>query len=124
MDVILSWSSFIIIILCSLIFPLRIMLKYSKFNSLNILVKLYYILRKYHKILGFISIFISLIHCRISQNSTGIRSSFGAFLLILLISLALTYKLRKLLGPKWLSIHRFLTIILLLGVMFHSFIEF
>lgn len=124
MDILLSWSSFIIIILCTIIYPLRIIIKYLKLDSSIFIKKVNYILRKNHKILGILSIILVFLHCRVSHRITNIRSGFGIFLLILLILLLLSYLLRKYLGNKWILIHRFLSLILFLGVMFHSFIEF
>jgi DMSO/TMAO reductase YedYZ heme-binding membrane subunit len=60
----------------------------------------------------------------ISARATGESSILGATLLVLLILLALTFFLRKLLGRHWKRIHQILAAILMAIAIYHSLIEF
>lgn len=124
MEAVLSWGSLVLVVLLSIIYPLRVLK--SKFNlSINHpLSRLNSFLRIAHKKLGGFSILWVWMHCSVSERNTGTDSYIGILLLIMLILLALSYPLRRIVGEKWMLIHRLLTVALLLGSVFHSFVEF
>lgn len=124
MEAFFSWGSTVLVLLLSVIYPLRIIKTKYKLAEKHPVSRWNDFLRKAHKKLGILSIVFVWMHCSVSGRSTGVDSGIGVFLLILLVLLALSYPLGRLIGSKWMAIHRVLTVILLLGTIFHSFFEF
>ena len=124
MTSLLAWGSAILILLLCCIWPLRLICANYKLKKSHSLGKLNHILRKAHCPLGFASIAAVYLHCRVAFHTTGQRSLLGAFLLVVLIALALTGMLRRVIPKHWMRFHQILTVLLVIGTLFHSFIEF
>lgn len=124
MEAFFSWGSAVLVLMLSVIYPLRIIKTKYKLAEEHPVSRWNDFLRKAHKKLGILSIVFVWMHCSVSGRSTGVDSGIGVFLLVLLVLLALSYPLRRLIGSKWMAIHQVLTVILFAGTIFHSFFEF
>lgn len=124
MNIILAYGTTFLILLSSSIYPLRKLTKHFNLLTEYGLYKIYYSLRRHHNILGIVSIFATFLHCRFSYSITKQHSLLGSFLLIVLIMIVLTFYLKKRFLRRWLLMHKVLSIVLILGIIVHVFIEF
>ena len=124
MEAFFSWVSGVLVLMLSVIYPLRVIKMKYKLAEEHPVSRWNNFLRKAHKKLGILSIIFVWMHCSVSGRGTGADSGMGVFLLVLLVLLALSYPLRWLIGNRWMAIHQVLTVILFIGTIFHSFFEF
>ena len=115
-----AWGTTAIILLCAGIFLLRVVIKRNKLSRDHFLCKLNRRLRRCHKFLGVLAIVFAFMHCSISERAAGLSSDLGEAMLILVILLALSYCLRKLLKHHWIKIHRILTALLMACFVVHA----
>lgn len=82
------------------------------------------LLRKLHKPLGLAVLAIAALHgilCFVREPHEIVSHITGIIPWILMLCLALTFYARKNLKSKWLSTHRFLSIVLCITTVFHIF---
>lgn len=123
MNLAFAWISTVCVFFLCVTFPVRILLK-NKFSKSFFLKSVNSFLRKIHKPLGIVTIIIVFIHCRISFESTGLRSFIGVVLLLLLLIITFSYFIRKIISGVWLKVHQALSLILVLISIYHIFLEF
>lgn len=120
LNIVFAWLSLAIIVLLCSLFPISKLLE-NKNDQNHSMSRLKYYLKKLHKPLGVVIIFIMLIHGRLSGQRPGIEA-----ILILLISIMLlcSYCLRRKLPKGWKKMHLALTVFLLVAIIIHLFIAF
>lgn len=123
-NIVLSWLSAALVVLLMIIWPLRLLCTKSRFKDNRTLKKLWRVLRKIHAPLGIITTVIVFMHCSVAERATGINSLVGAILLVCMLGLCMTWFLKRLMPRYWLMLHRGITIIMFVALMFHGFIEF
>ncbi len=123
-NVILSWLSAALVLLLMVIWPLRLLCTKSRFKNNRVLKPIWRVLRKIHAPLGIITTVIVFMHCSVAERATGVNSLVGAILLVCMLALCLTWFLKRLIPRYWLILHRGITAIMFIAMMFHSFIEF
>lgn len=109
------------IVLLSIIYPLRKVCRKNRLPPNHILRKANNQLRKFHKELGVCVIFLIIAHCKISSQKLGVN--LGTFCLTITIFLFVSYLLRKRFRKTWLKIHRQLTVVLWVGIILHTVID-
>lgn len=124
MHILLSRLSIILLLLLAMNYPFRKICAKYRLTKEHPLKKAHQWLQKQHKLLGFASIAVVFAHCHIAEQATGSQSAIGHGLIFLLISLALTWLLRKFLKKCWMFIHRILAAILLILSICHAFLKF
>lgn len=115
-----AWLPSVLILLLSVIYPLRLYIKRKQLPPKNLIFKVNKLLRKVHKKLGVLAIALTFLHCRFSSQKLGIN--IGTICLVLLILLWCTYIFRKQLKRKWIVLHRLITVSLVLTLIAHILI--
>ncbi len=123
-NVVLSWLSAALVLLLMVIWPLRLLCTKSRFKNNRALKAIWRVLRKIHAPLGIITTVIVFMHCSVAERATGVNSLVGAILLVCMLAMCLTWLLKRLIPRYWLILHRGITVIMFIAMMFHSFIEF
>lgn len=115
-----AWLPAVLILLLSVIYPLRLYIRRKQLPSNNLIFKVNKLLRKIHKELGVLAIALTFLHCRISSQKLGMNT--GTICLVFLILLWCTYIFRKQLKRKWIVLHRLITATLVLTLIAHILI--
>ncbi len=123
-NVVLSWLSAALVLLLMVIWPLRLLCTKSRFKNTRALKAIWRVLRNIHAPLGIITTVIVFMHCSVAERATGVNSLVGAILLVCMLAMCLTWLLKRLIPRYWLILHRGITVIMFIAMMFHSFIEF
>lgn len=117
LNIIFAWIAALSVLLLSIVYILR---KMSFNNKEGTLFKWNQKLRKYHKEIGMIAIFSSVVH--------GFYSSFkiiswnkGTFAWLLIILLGLGYMVRKNLKGTWAKSHRLMALMVWILLVLHIF---
>jgi uncharacterized protein with FMN-binding domain len=116
-DILSARINLVLIIALSIIFVLRIAAKKNSGRMQKFLARLNAYLRRYHKFLGILVIFVGLGHGILSSESVW-SFNFGTLCWVLTILLAVSWWWRARL-KKWLAYHRILAILLLTAVFWH-----
>lgn len=124
MNFILAWVSGLCVLLLCVIYPIRMILKKYKLSERHWIRRANRFLRRKHKTLGIVTVVVVFLHGRIAFHNSGIRSIVGVVLLLLLVLISLTYCFRYKLSGKWIKAHRILTLILIILMVYHMFLEF
>jgi len=117
LNIIFAWIATLSVLLLSIVYILR---KISWKNKEGSLFKWNQKLRKYHKEIGMVAIFSSVVH--------GFYSSFkilswnkGTFAWLLIILLGLGYMVRRNLKGKWAKSHRLMALMVWILLVLHIF---
>jgi hypothetical protein len=123
-NIVLAWLLAVLVVLLMAIWPLRLLCTKGKLKG-NVGVKRFrQILRKIHATLGIVTTIIVFMHCRLAEEVTGETSLAGAILLACMLGLCITWFIKRFMPKLWLTLHRGITVIMFLAMIFHSFIEF
>lgn len=120
-EAIIAWLMAAGVLLASVIYPLRRICAARRLPTSHPLCRVYHALRTLHKPLGVCMIPLTFLHCRLSSQKLGIN--LGTLCLLLLVTLFITYAIRKLLKGRWLRLHRALTATLWMLITLHIFID-
>lgn len=112
-----AWLPAICILLLTIIYPIRIFYNHKRLLKTSMIFKANKYLRKIHKQLGILTIIFTFIHCRISSQKLGLN--IGTICLSFLLILLATYIFRKQLKKYWISIHRLVTVLLIIILVLH-----
>lgn len=119
----LAWISILLVLLTSIIYIMRVILKSrkSKHNNKSSLLKtINKKLRKHHKFIGIILIITGVLHGYFSSQEV-LSSNLGTVSWVLSILLGLSFMFRKSFGKwkGWMFYHRLLTVSFILMIVFH-----
>jgi hypothetical protein len=121
---ILAWLSAALCVLLAVIWPLRLLCTKGRFKNSRAMKQTRRMLRKIHAPLGIVTTGIVFMHCSTAESLTGKDSVVGVILLVCMLALCLTWLLKRMIPRHWLMLHRGVTVIMFLAMIFHSFIEF
>lgn len=117
-NVLLAWISTVSLILLSIIWVLKISLKKGYISKDSYLANINKSLRKKHILIGYIFLLSAFGHGMLSSYSL-FSINFGTIGLIIGFVILETFSNRVSLGKKWMSIHRQLTLVLLVITVVH-----
>lgn len=117
-NILFAWISTTSLILLSIIWLLRIAQKKGYINRDRDLAKINKFLRKKHISLGYIFLISAFFHGMLSSYSL-FSFNFGTIALIIGFLILETFNSKVTLGKKWMSMHRHLTIILIVLTIVH-----
>lgn len=117
LNIFFAWLLSVCILGLSIIYPLRLYCHKKKLNTTSCIYRANKFLRKIHKFLGIVVIWMTLLHCRLSSQHFGMNT--GTICLFISLLILCTYLFRKRFKSKWLLLHRNLTGLLWLLIIAH-----
>jgi hypothetical protein len=108
------FDAFLLLFLAG-IYPLRIIAFKNHYPDEHILVRIEAFLRRYHKWIGILLIIVTIVHAKLTQE----LSALGLIMFLLCILIGLSYCFKKVMQCYWLVFHRWLSIAVLVLLMFH-----
>jgi|LGVF01.1.fsa_nt_gb uncharacterized protein with FMN-binding domain len=119
-NVVLAWISVGLIGVLSIIWLMRLYIKKHRIKKERDVYRLNRMLRKYHKWTGISFVVIASVHGILSSYKL-LSLNFGTLIVVFSILMGITYYLRKKFnkGSSWLSIHRALTLMILILIPVH-----
>ncbi len=122
-SIILPWVTAILVLLLMALWTMRLICTKSRFENNRTLKTIRRILRKIHAPLAIVALIVVYFHCSVAERVTGESSLMGAILLLCMLAMCLTGLLKRLIPRYWLMLHRVITVIMLIILIFHIFIE-
>lgn len=119
-NVVSAWISVGLVIALSIIWLMRLYIKKHGIKKERDVYRLNRMLRKYHKWTGISFVVIASVHGLLSSYKL-LSLNFGTLIVVLSLLMGITYYLRKKFnkGSSWLSIHRALTLMILILIPVH-----
>jgi len=120
MNVVSAWISAGLVAVLSIIWLMRLYIKKHGIKRERDVYRLNRMLRKYHKWTGISFVVIASVHGLFSSYKL-LSLNFGTLIVVFSILMGVTYYLRKKFnnGSSWLSIHRALTLMILILIPVH-----